>query len=384
MRCGPSSAKSGHRANRMSQMNRIATPFLCRPHRALLFALALAGLAGACRSTPAAPPPVSADAWAVVDGREIRRDQVEKAYRRTAQASAAPSDDEVLTAKLSLLNDLIVQDILLAKARELKIEVPNTELDAAYADASKNMPGEAFQQELARRNLTPADMREGLHRDLLIQKVFEREVLSKITVTDQDITEFFNSNRAQFSRTEDAYHIAQIVVTPVREAELANRTGDDATTPQEAADKARMLMERLKSGTAFGELAASFSEDPQTAPRGGDLGFVPVSALQQTPPPLRDAVLKSPPGTVKLVSMGGAHTIVLVVAREAAGQRDPSMPAVREGITATLRGRKEQLLRGAYIGSVRNDAVVVNLLARRLLESKGQMPSLAPTAPGAR
>jgi parvulin-like peptidyl-prolyl isomerase len=310
-----------------------------------------------------------------VAGREIKRDDVEKAYRRTPQAAQTLSEDEALTAKLGLLNELIVQDILLAKARELKIELPDTELDAAVANAKKNMPEEAFQQELTRRNLTAADMRETLRRDLLAQKVIEREVVSRVTVTDQDITDFFTANKAQFNRTEEAYRIAQIVVTPVREAEIGNRTGDDAATPQEAAAKTQMLMERLKSGVAFGELAADFSEDPQSAPRGGDLGFVPASALQKAPPALRDAVLKSTPGSVRVVSNGGAHTIVLFVAHEAAGQRDPSMPAVRDGITATIRGRREQLLQAAYLGSLRNDTMVVNYLAKRLVESKGKMPA---------
>ena len=76
-----------------------------------------------------------------------------------------------------------------------------------------------------------------------------------------------------------------------------------------------------------------FSEDPESAPRGGDLGFVPVSRLKQAPPALRDAVLKGTPGSVRVVSAGGGHTIVLVVAHEQAGQRDLSMPAVREHIT---------------------------------------------------
>lgn len=368
----------------MAGMNPIEPSGLRRPRTVLLFVLALAGLAGACRSTPGAPPAASADTWAVVDGREIKRDQVEKAYQRTVQASPAPSDDEAIAAKLSLLNELIVQDILLVKAAQLKIELTEAELDAAYADGRKDIPEEAFQQELSKRNLTPADMREGLRRDLLTQKVVEREVGSKINITEQDITDFFNANRAQFNRAEESYHIAQIVVTPVRDQGIANRTGDDATTPQEAADKAKMLMERLKSGVAFGDLAADFSEDPQSAPRGGDLGFVPVSALQQAPPPLRDAVLKSTPGMVNLVSNGGAHTIVLLVAKEAAGQRDPSMPEVHDGIAATVRGRREQLLRTAYISTLRNDAVVVNYLARRLLETQGKMPALAPTAPGTR
>jgi peptidyl-prolyl cis-trans isomerase SurA len=357
----------------------------CRP--AVVSVLALATVAGACRSTPATPPPpapVSADTWAVVDGREIRRDDVEKAYRRVAQISPPLSDEEALTAKLSLLNEFIVQDILLAKAGALKIELPETELDAAYGNARKSVPEEAFQQELTKRNLSAADMREGLRRELLAQKVLEREVVSKIAVSDQDVTDFYNANRAQFNFAEDAYRIAQIVITPVRDRQPGNQTGDDATTPQAAMAKTQMLMERLKAGGSFGELARDYSEDPETAPRGGDLGFVPASALREAPPPLRDAVLKLSPGSVRVVSAGGGHTIVLLVAHETAGQRDLSTPGVRESITANLRGRREQLMRTAYLSAARTDAQVVNYLARRITESQGKMPSLGPAAPGAR
>jgi peptidyl-prolyl cis-trans isomerase SurA len=212
--------------------------------------------------------------------------------------------------------------------------------------------------------------------------VMERQVRSKIAVTDQEVTDFFNANRARFNFAEDAYRVAQIVVTPVRDPRVANRTGDDATTPQAASAKAGMLMERLKTGASFSDLAMDYSEDPESAPRGGDLGLVPLSSLKQAPPPLRDAVLKAAPGTVNMVSAGGAYTIVLVVAHESAGQRDLSMPAVRESITETLRTRREQLLRTAYLTAVRSDAQVVNHLARRLIESQGKIPSLQVAAPG--
>jgi peptidyl-prolyl cis-trans isomerase SurA len=354
-----------------------------RPVFILLIAFASANVAVGCRSTPPAPAarPVSPDTWAVVNGREITRDDVEKAYRRMRDVSQTVSDEEALTAKLSLLSDLILQDLLLAKGRELKIELSDTEMENAYAQAKKNIPDEAFEQELKRRNLTTADMREGLRRDLLAQKVIEREVGSKIAVSDQEVTDFFNANRAQFNIPEEAYHIAQIVVTPVREPQLTNGTGDDATTPEAAAAKTKMLMERLKAGASFRDLAAGYSEDPESAPRGGDLGFVPISRLKQAPPALRDAVLKVAPGTANLVSAGGAHTIVLVVGHEQAGQRDLSMPGVRERITETLRGRKEQLLRAAYLATVRGDATVVNYLARRVVETQGKAPGAQPAAP---
>jgi peptidyl-prolyl cis-trans isomerase SurA len=349
--------------------------------------LLLSVLALACRTDSAqraggASPAVTADTWAVVDGRQLTRDEVEKAYRRVSDPSQTLSNEEVLAAKLSLLNDLIVQDLLLAKARELKIELPDSELDAAYTQAKQNLADEAFQQELKRRNLTPGDMRDGLRRELLSQKVLEREVTSKVNVTEQEITEYFNANRAQFNLAEDAYHLAQIVVTPNPDAPPGNRAGDDAATPQAAAAKVQMLMERLKAGASFRELAADYSEDPESGPRGGDLGLVPVSRLRQVAPQLRDAVLKSEPGRVQVVSLPGAYTIVLVVAHEKAGQRDLSMPEVRENITQALRGRKEQLLRAAYLTALRTDADVENYFARRLLETQGQMPVLAPSAPG--
>jgi parvulin-like peptidyl-prolyl isomerase len=356
------------------------------PGRYLFLVLAALAAAGAaCRRAPPTPATTpSIDTWAVVDGRQITRADVDQAYRRTRDESQTPSEEEVMTAKLGLLNDLILQDILLAKARTLNLEVPQGELDAAYADAKKNLADEAFQQELTRRSLTPADMREGLRRELLTQKVIAQEVGSKIAVTDQEVTSAFNANRAQFNMPEESYHLAQIVVTPMRNPQVANATGDDATTPQEATAKVQMLMERLKAGASFRDLAMGYSEDPESSRRGGDLGFVPVSRLRQAPPALRDAVLNKAPGSVNVASGGGAYTLVLVVAHELAGQRDLSTPGVRERITETLRARKDQLLRTAYLTAVREDADVVNYLARRLVETKGTMPSLQLAAPGGR
>ena len=115
----------------------------------------------------------------------------------------------------------------------------------------------------------------------------------------------------------------------------------------------------------------------------GDLGFVPISQLNRVPAPLRDAVLNAQPGAVNLVGIQGGQTIVLVVAKDTAGQKDPSMPAVREMISNTLKERREQLLRGAFLNSLRNDATVVNHLADRIIESQGKaIGSLAPAAPG--
>lgn len=348
-----------------------------------LGALLAVAVAAACGSkTAAPPPPASPDVWAVVEGREIHRDDVEKAYRRAAPTQAT-SDDEILAAKLSLLDELITQDILLARAKTLGVEPTAAEVDKAFSDRKGNLTEPQFQQLLKDRGLTEADMREGVRTQLGAQKVLEREVTSKVNVSDQDIRSFFDSHRAQFNLAETSYHIAQIVITPVREPQLANRMNDDATTQAEADRKAQTLMEKLKAGSRFSEVAMDYSEDAQSAAQGGDLGLVPASALNQVPAPLRDAVLKSAPGTVSVVSAGGGHTLVLLIAKEPSGQRDLNSPGVRENISTSLQQRKEQLLRVAYLTSARTDAKVVNYLARQIVASQGRVPgSLMPGGPG--
>jgi peptidyl-prolyl cis-trans isomerase SurA len=350
----------------------------------ILFAI---GLVTACGSKPggstaAAPPAVGPDVWAVVDGRELKRDDVEKAFRRAAP-SAPSSDDEILAAKLSLLDELITQDILIARAKAANLTPTDAEVDKAFAERKGGMAEDAFQKLLKERGVTAEDMKDGVRQQMTAQKVLERDVTSKATVTDQDIRAFFDAHRAQFNLAETSYHIAQIVVTPVRDPQLANRLNDDATTQAEADRKVQMLMERLKGGARFSEVAMDYSEDPQTAAQGGDLGLVPTSALNQVAPPLRDAVLKSQPGMVNVVSQGGGHTIVLLISKEPGGQRDLNSPGVRDNISTSLQQRKEQLLRMAYLSAARNDAKVVNYLARRIVESQGKVPpSLMLPGPG--
>jgi parvulin-like peptidyl-prolyl isomerase len=347
-----------------------------------LVSLAIGG--AACRQSPASAPAAGPDVWAVVDGREIRADEVEKAYRRNEDPKVHLSGTEMTAAKLNLLDQLITQNILAARAAELKIEVPEADLDTAFNNQKSGIPEDAFNAELSARGMTSADLRAALKADLLAQKVIDQEVTSKVAVSDQEIADYFDANRAEFNLAEDTYHLTQIVVTGVKDAGLNNRTGDDATTPQAATAKVQMLTERLKSGTPFNELAMDFSEEPASTPRGGDVGMITASSLRNAPPNLRDAVLKAKPGDVTVVAMEGGYTIVGLVAKFPAGQRTLTMPDVREGITATLKGQREQLVRVAYLEGMRNRAKVVNYAAQRVVDGLGKTPaSLMPApAPG--
>ena len=274
--------------------------------RALTALAGLAAISGAVACGGSSTPNVAADVWATVDDRQIRQADVEKAYRRVAPPQPVTSADEELGGKLSLLDEMITQRVLLKRGRELKIEVTDAEVETAYGERKRNLPDDTFQKQLKDRNLTVEDMKTALRDELTADRVIEREVTAKIAVTDAEVADFYNKNKAQFNVAEAQYRLAQIVVTPVRDPQIRNRKDDDATTPEAAKAKAQMLMGLLKGGTQFSVLAMDYSEDPQSAPNGGDLGFISASQLAQVPQQLREVVMRTEPGNASLVTAGNA------------------------------------------------------------------------------
>jgi peptidyl-prolyl cis-trans isomerase SurA len=231
------------------------------------------------------------------------------------------------------------------------------------------------------RGVTVTDLKSDLRRQLSIQKLLNREVVAKISITDQDVTDYYNANKTQFNVAEPQYRIAQIVVTPRKEPQIRNRKNDDAITEAEAQRKVKMLMDRLNSGADFAQLAMDYSEDMNTAGTGGDLGYVPESALNQSDPALKKMVLGMKPGQVSQpVQLKEGYRILKLITRESPGLRDINDPQVQQTIRDTLRNRKEQLLRSAYLATARDEARTTNYLAQQVIEAAGKLPDAAKTA----
>jgi peptidyl-prolyl cis-trans isomerase SurA len=341
-----------------------------------LAALTLVGLAPACTKQQPKPGP---DVWAAVDGKQILRSEVEKYYRSQAQ-SQAPSPEEALSFELGILDELINNEILLERAEKLGLVATDSEIEGKLAELKAPYTEEEFAGWLRERGLTVEDLKNDIRRQLSIQKLLNREVVSKINITDQDVAKAYSENRAEFEVTEPEYHLAQIVVTPAPDPRAHNRRNDDAATEAQAQRKVAMLLAKLKAGADFAELAADYSEDPSTASTGGDLGFIPKSALDHSDPALKRVVMALKPGQVsRVIHAKGSYRILKLIARVEPGQRTLSDPQVQQEIRQALRNRKEQLLRSAYLATLRDQAHVTNYLAEQILESNGRLP--APPAP---
>jgi peptidyl-prolyl cis-trans isomerase SurA len=341
-----------------------------------VLALSLAlGVLAACSSGPG-----GGDVMAKVDGRKILRADVEKYYQnQTAGSEQQPAGEQATSLRLSILRELIDNEILMRRAEKLGLLATDEDVDRKLSEIKSPYTEEQFTQRLKDKKISLDDFKRDLRRSLTVEKVLNKEITSKISVTDQDITSYYTAHKAEFNVIEPQYRLGQIFVTGVPNPQLRNLKNDKAQNEAEARKKIQMIMNRLDSGEDFASLAMNYSEDPETAGNGGDLGFTPESALRNTDPATRDIVMKLKPGAYSPVitvtnpanKQVFAFRIVRLLAKEPAGQRDLKDPRVQQTIREQLRDRREQLLKAAYYEIVRDQARIENYLAQQVLESNG-------------
>ena len=198
-------------------------------------------------------------------------------------------------------------------------------------------------------------------------------------MSDADISNYYKEHKSEFNLIETQYHLAQIQVTGVPAPQPSNLQGSKAGSDAEAKKKIQALKNRLDSGEDFGAIAMNFSERPETAPNGGDMGFVPESQMRSDPMiyaavtklkageitdvlPILDPATKKPIG----------YAIYKLIAREPAGQRDLNDPRVQQAIREQLRNLRSQLLKNAYFEMLRDQAKVENFLAEEVFKNHAQ------------
>jgi peptidyl-prolyl cis-trans isomerase SurA len=341
---------------------------------ALLMAVVLLTTLLGCNSQ------VSGDVMATVDGRKIFRSDVDKYYdNMQASAQQAPAGEQATILRLNILRQLIDDEMVMRRAEKLGLLATEEEVDRKLNEYKSPYTQEEFDQRLKEKKITVEDFKRDIRRSITVEKVMNKDVSSKINVTDQDINDYFAAHKSEFNLIEPQYHLAQIFVTPTPNPQVHNQN-NKAQNEAEARKKIQMIANRLDSGDDFATLAMNYSEDPETSGNGGDLGTVPESSLRNTDPGTRDTVMKLKPGQyspiINVLNPGKQDVgfrIVKLVSKEPAGQRDLSDPRVQQAIRSQLHDRREQLLKAAYYELLRDSAKVENYYAKRILDSNGLM-----------
>ena len=335
---------------------------------AILIAVFAALALLSCKKTP------PADVAAVVNNRPITYAELDKTYQsQFAQNTEGSSEDQVMMQKLELLSSLINSEIMLQRAEKLGLMAVDADVDTEFNKMKAPYTKEEFDRQLAARKLNVNDLKSQLRRDLTIQKLINKEITSHITITDAEVANFYNTNKASFNLAEPQIHMAQIVVTPQPDPNVRNLKNSKAQNENEARQKIGDIGVRLKRGEDFSMLAQNYSEDPNSAPNGGDMGFIPESALDKANPELRKMVASLQPGaTSPTIHTQEGYRILKVISKEPAGQRELNDPRVQQNIRETLLNRKDQLLKAAYYETARNAAKVENYLAIVVVNDAGK------------
>ncbi|HEY9101253.1 peptidylprolyl isomerase [Chitinimonas sp.] len=224
------------------------------------------------------------------------------------QQVAVPSDDVL---RHQVLDRLVSERVLLDYAADTGLRIDDRQLDQTVeriADQNK-MTVPQFKIALEREGTSYSSFRDQIRQDMLMQRLREREVDSRVFVTDAEIDQYLSANKDQ-DRAEKEYKLAHILIA------LPEGAGQDViVAKQKRADEAAR---QLAAGKSFAEVAASYSEAGD-ALQGGELGWRSAGRL---PPTFLDAIDKLPNGGVTPImrSPAGFHLIKLVEKRQRDGK----------------------------------------------------------------
>ena len=340
---------------------------------AFAFLASLVLLVGVACNGPKGGP----DVMATVNGHKIDRAEVDKYYNnQIGAAPQKPSEEQADSLRLSVLKQLIDNEILRQRAEKLGLLATDDEVNSKLAEFKAPYTQEEFDKRLKAQGLTLDDLKRDLRRSITVEKVINKEVTSKINITDADISSYYEQHKAEFNLVETRYRLAQILVTsePNPQMKGPNKAQNEA----DAKRKIQTAENRLDSGEDFAAVAANYSEQPDAAQSGGDLGFIPESSLKGDPAAY-EAISKLKPGqytqVLPIVDPGShriaGYRIVKLLGKDLAGQRELKDPRVQQEIREQLRDRREQLLKAAYYDVIHDEAKIENFFAEDILKKSG-------------
>ncbi|MGE0804725.1 MAG: peptidylprolyl isomerase [Burkholderiaceae bacterium] len=253
-----------------------------------------------------------------ITSRELAlRTEVARRQLRRQNIEIPPTD----ALEKQVLERMIIDRAQLQEARDLGIRIDEAQLDRATATlAQQNQLTVSQMRERVERDGTSFDrFREDLREEMIRQRLREREIDSKIQISEADVDAFIAAHAQAGNDADTELHIAQILL----------RLPEGATPDQIERQRARAeeLEKQLQRGADFGRLAAAFSDAPE-AMSGGSLGWRPLDRYPQL---FVEAVAKLRPGQQAAIlrSPAGFHLLKLIDRRSASAPQLSGAPVTQ-------------------------------------------------------
>lgn len=317
----------------------------------VLFSTLILGISGCHR---AAPP----GSLAEVNGAAISAARVEEYDRLHPQAFSGESGEQ---RRLDVLNQVIMEEILEQRVRASHLEASDEDASEKLPEMRASYTQEEFAQQLKSANLTMDDMQRQVHRDLSIDRLLNKDVYSRINITDADLSNYYTAHEDEFHLSEPRYHLAYVVVATLPDAA--------SNTRQDALRTIQMAHLRIEEGEDFSTLVNELA-NVKTARVSGDADLTLSQSQLDADPLLREHILKMLPGQSTEVLQspdGDRFAIYKLISREPAGLYGFNDPRVQQYIREKLRSQRGDLLKAAYMDMLRNQAHVRNYYAESLL-----------------
>ena len=345
--------------------------------------LILAGLAVALVLCAGCQKSHDANTVATVNGKPILRSDVETLFQNNlGDSHQTPSKIQAEIMRLNIVRQLIDEEIVMQRAAKQNLVATDEEVSDRLNEIKAPFTQEEFQKRLDSQHMTLDDLKREIRRNRTEEKLFNKEITSRINITDADIAAYYNEHKADFNLMEPNYHLAQIIVTaaPMPPQQVGNLQNSKAMNEAEAKRKIDVLHNKLESGDDFAALAMNYSENPNTAGNGGDMGFVSESQLKSDAE-VYAAISKLKPGQITDIlpiyanpgsKQAVGYAVYKLIDREVAGQRQLNDPRVQQAVRQQLRDSREQLLKNAFLEMLRNQARVENYYAEEVFRNGAQ------------
>lgn len=286
------------------------------------------------------------------------------------QQDPSDADKQYAEKERDILRDLIDQQLLLEKGKDLGITA-DTELIKELDQMRKQMnldSMEELEKAAQAQGISYEDFKQNKRNQIITQQVIGREVSSHLNITKEEEQRFYEQHKSEMEQPEQI-RLSEILVAPQKLAAAASEPRPDlaASTPSSlvppppteadalaaAEAKANGLLEQIRKGAAFDEVAKKSSNGPSAA-QGGDLGYFKRGTLDKK---LEDQTFAMKVGEVTDVTRTKQGFVILkVTEHQTAGI--PPFKQVEPHIQDALYYQKLQPALRAYLKKLREDAYI--------------------------
>jgi len=284
---------------------------------------------------------------------DLKRSEEQMKTEREKIDPSVPADSR--PQEKDLLRDLIDSRLLSQKADELGISA-DTDVIKRLDELRKQMHAESMEdleKAAQAQGVSFEEFKQNLKDSILTQKVIQQEVGGHITVTQQEIQEFYNQHKDEMARPEQV-RLSEILISTAPPTPAPGQpapSGDEVVAQAKA--KADAVYAQLQKGAKFEELAQKNSNGP-TAANGGDLEYFKLGTLSK---PLEDQVFGLKAGQyTEPVRTNQGWVILRVTEHQSEGT--PPLKEVESQIQERLYMTKMQPALREYLTKLREDAYI--------------------------